>query len=93
MAVKLRPKYQAGDVVKIVDDPYYDCEFGWDGGMDRYCGIETTITNAEWRDWDGCYAYYIDADGGHYAWCEGCFEYPEPDIGESDADLSVLYNM
>lgn len=87
-------RYKVGDIVKIVDDPYDDCAFGWDyGEMDRYCGVETTITKVVWDEYEGRYAYSIAADDGDYNWCDGCLLQPDPELRESDVDLGILYNI
>lgn len=44
------PKFQKGDVVKIVETPYTDCPFGWVNEMNNYCGWETTVVDLRWNN-------------------------------------------
>lgn len=65
-------KYNAGDIVRIVDKPYYECPFTWVEPMSVFCGQVTTIRGVHWSNRLGCWSYYLDADDGMYSWCENC---------------------
>lgn len=83
-------RFKKGDVVRVVDTPYEDCPFEWIDDMDEYCGTETTITDVFWIERRNMYGYYIAADDRCCTWCENCFVM-EPDLEESDSDISVLF--
>ena len=84
------PRFNIGDVVRIVDTPYHDCPFTWIDEMSDYCGEETTITDVYWNESSKTHGYSLDCDDGCCTWCENCFE-PELDIEESDSDPNVLF--
>lgn len=87
------PKFHVGDVVRIREDSYAGCPFGWNQKMSDFCGKEATITRYRRFAAQGKYGYYIDIDMGSYTWCENCFEAQSaPDIDESDEDISVLFS-
>lgn len=83
------PKFQVGDIVRVVDTPYEDCPFGWVDGMNRYCGKEVKIDGAIYVKARKMWAYTVR--GTRWSWCENCFEPPIPDIEESDEDISTLF--
>lgn len=84
------PRFNIGDVVRIVDKPYHDCPFTWIDAMSDYCGEETTITDVYWFESSKTHGYSLDCDDGYCTWCENCFE-PELDIEESDSDPNILF--
>lgn len=85
-----KPRYQKGDIVRVVDEPYDDCPFEWIGEMDDYCGQTATITSATWNEWAGAWGYAIDIDEYCCTWCENCF-IVDSDIEESDSDIKMLF--
>lgn len=89
MTQEPKPRFQVGDVVRIVDTPYNDCPFSWVEGMDDYCGWEVTIEDVFWVERHKTHGYLLDCDDGCCTWCENCFV-READIEESDSDISVL---
>lgn len=86
-----KQEFCVGEIVKVVDVPYMDCKFSWVRSMNRYCGRDVVIENAEWDKFNRCYRYIIDADNGVHAWCNGCFEQVLPDIEESALDICALF--
>lgn len=83
-------KFQVGDKVIVVDEPFYSCPFDWADEMDEFCGNEVTIDGFQYFPWCDALGYFIDEDNGNFTWCENCFAVPIPDIEESDADISFL---
>lgn len=67
-------EFNVGDIVRIVDKPYYDCPFSWASGMDMYCSREAEIKSKEYSAYFKTYVYRISADNTNYAWCGNCFE-------------------
>lgn len=76
------PKFQVGQKVMVVDEPYMECPLIWISSMSAFCGMEATITRA---DYMGCgiYRYLIDLDRGLYNWCENCFVDLPPEIDDN----------
>lgn len=64
-------RFQVGDVVHVVAEPYLDCPFNWVSGMTRMCGKEVTISRVLWNGSLHCYAYNIG--GSVFTYCENCF--------------------
>lgn len=65
------PRFHVGDYVRVVDNPFWGCPFGWVGGMTLLCGKEVKITQAWWNYISKTYVYGVDHSG--YAWCANCF--------------------
>lgn len=85
-------RFEVGDFVKIVEKPYVGCPFGWVREMNEFRGREARITDVSRNTNSTNDAYYIDIDHHSYAWCFNCFEHePDPDIDESDKDLTALF--
>ena len=76
-------RFNVGDTVRIVYDPYDDCPFGWVYEMNRYCGMEATIERKHYNDAYCTYAYKVNVDGQKFTWCEDCFIAGE-EIDEQD---------
>ena len=89
-----KPKFQKGDIVRIVDIPYLECPFGWVDDMDEYCGIETTIADVVWGYSHNTYGYRIrsDTSARKYTWCENCFVV-EADLEESDESFDAILQI
>lgn len=85
------PKFQVGDVVRIVDTPYMECPFTWVDEMTEYCGKEATITDVFWTERHKTHGYTLDIEDCYCTWCENCFV-QEADIEESDSDMSVIFS-
>lgn len=84
-------RYQVGDVVQVVDEPYDACPFKWIDDMDEYCGHVAVITRVRWNEALDTWAYYLDISKGmSYQWCENCFA-DVPELEESEEDASVLF--
>lgn len=85
------PKYQVGDIVQVVVEPYLDCPFTWAPAMSNFCGCTAVITEAPCHHWlsDEICGYRIDLDDGQCVWCENCFE-PVQEIVESQDDVYAL---
>lgn len=83
--MKKETKFYVGQRVKVVDEPYYPCEYIWVESMTAYCGKDVTIVRVmeEYGVGDG---YWIAEDDGNCVWCENCFEEiaPELEIGFDD---------
>lgn len=76
-----------GDIVRIVEEPYEECAFGWAPGMDDFCGKEYVINKKEWSDFFDLYVYTLCDFRGipqGFSWCEGCFNQPAPDFPIAD---------
>lgn len=65
------PRFHVGDYVRVVDNPYYDCPFGWIGEMTLFCGKEVQIRRVWWVLARNRYAYEIE--GSLCVWCVNCF--------------------
>lgn len=85
-----KPRYQKGEIVRVVDEPYEDCPFEWIGAMDDCCGHEARIVDVSWIGRFGAYGYSIDIDECDCIWCENCFVV-EPDLQESEFNPSILF--
>lgn len=87
-----KPRFKVGDHVRIVDEPYYDCAYGWDNGMTNFCGREAIITGVWTGNFDADDEYSLDVDEGYFSWFMNCFVLePEVDIEESDKGLDFLF--
>lgn len=84
-----KPKYKVGDTVRIVEEPYLKCPFMWVQEMTELCGTEAVIKDVFWVESRGTHGYLISTED-YCTWCENCFII-EPDLVESDIDLSVLF--
>ena len=84
-------RFEVGDFVRIVKEPYVKCPFGWVREMNEFCGREARITNVFRRATPAADEYYIDIDRQKYVWSFKCFEHTDPDINESDKDLTALF--
>lgn len=86
------PRFKVGDRVRIAEEPFYDCNFGWENGMTNYCGREAIVTGVYPGTYDHTDEYYLDVDEGYFSWCMNCFILePEVDIEESDKGLDFLF--
>lgn len=65
------PRFQVGDNVMVVDEPYKSCPFCWVGDMTLFCGKEVQIRRVRWIDGKNAYAYEIE--GSFCDWCANCF--------------------
>lgn len=89
-------KFEVGDRVRVVSDPYLDCPFHWDGGMDKFCGQTCLVTECWLSSSKRCYAYHIRPTDGidtGFIWCENCLEpaVEEPDpVDISDTELDAI---
>lgn len=93
MGVRERePRFNVGDHIRIVDEPYHNCAHGWDKHMSEYCGRDAIITGVWVSDCPENDDYSLDVDDGYFAWCMNCFvQEPEVDIEESDKGLDFLF--
>lgn len=79
----MKPKFDVGDRVVIVDRPFIDCPFVWVDEMNRLCGKEAIVRHASWDNLRNTHVYKIvDSE---YAWCENCFI---PIAEEQDFDVA-----
>lgn len=93
------PAYQVGDVVRVVDTPYWECLFTWAGHMDRYCGCEYTVREVCYSWNKQTYKYCLEGNGDNtldnILWCSGCLvpvveEFSEPSPSELTAWIDAL---
>lgn len=84
------PKFNVGDIVRVVDEPYDDCPFLWVPSMTEYCGKEVTIASVGDSGED---LYRIEEDDGYCAWCENCFVPVsiEPDFEPASIDELQIF--
>lgn len=84
------PKFNVGDIVRVVDEPYNDCPFLWVSEMTEYCGREVTIA---FVDFNGRDLYRIEEDYECCAWCENCFVPVsiEPDFEPASIDELQIF--
>lgn len=66
------PRFQVGDNVRVVDEPYENCPFCWIDEMTLFCGKEVQIEHRTWIERDNIYAYWIK--GSSCSWCANCFD-------------------
>lgn len=85
------PIFNVGDVVKIVDTPFYECPFGWVGSMTSVCGRECTITEVGWHP-SKRHHYYRTNRLPNIMWCKDCLEeIDQTNLEESDFDIETLF--
>lgn len=85
------PIFNVGDAVKIVDQPFYKCPFGWVDSMTSVCGRECTITQVCWHPGKR-HHYYRTNILPNIIWCKDCFEETDQtDLEESDFDIETLF--
>ncbi len=84
-----KPRFKVGDVVRVVEEPYFDCPFGWAPEMNKYCGLEAEIIAIDYGSNIKTSVYILK--NIPWRWCENCFEPPDSDIKESDADIAMLF--
>lgn len=65
------PRFQVGDNVRVVDEPYKNCPFYWIDEMTFFYGKEVQIRRVQWNYEINAYAYEIE--GSSCAWCANCF--------------------
>ncbi|WP_196033100.1 hypothetical protein [Flavonifractor plautii] len=86
-------EFEVGDIVTIVDEPYFDCPFIWVSPMDEYLGAKTIIVKKDWSEEKGVYRYRIDIDNRNHVWCGNCFRAePDFDVAE-DSDIIDLLGL
>lgn len=90
MTQEPQPRFQIGDVVRIVDTPYAECPFTWVDEMTEFCGKEAVVIDVCWYDRYNAYGYCLDTEDCYCTWCENCFQI-DAEIEESDIDLSILF--
>ena len=66
------PRFQVGDNVRVVDEPYENCPFHWVDEMTFFCGKEVQIRRVQWIYGTNSYAYEIE--GSSCDWCANCFD-------------------
>lgn len=72
-------EYEVGDLVRVVDEPYWQCPFNWVDDMTRCCGKTFKISGKFFDEERG---FYYHLDGVGWNWCESCLRpaYQDPEI-------------
>lgn len=92
-SVWAEPLCRAGDIVKIVDEPYTQCLFVWVKPMNDVCGRYVVVENVRHGSFKRPYAYQIRVGGLLYSFCKDCIDYVVPEEKIECPDVTELLDM
>lgn len=74
------PVFDVGDYVRIVDEPDWNCDVGWDEGMTQYCGQTARVASVGRR------TVRLDIDNRRFVWNAQIIQLIKPPCELPDLD-------